>query len=222
MVRRRVASSSFSSSSSSSSPADAVKQNILDTLSPFVRADGQSALDVPEDVRRGLSGLCRSLESANPNPEPATTQAQAQEGTWRVRFSDAPPPSNGQLGPFAGEAFQIIDVEKQCYENLLSLGGGAVEVSLLADWKVNGPAEWRVAFRSIQFRALGFRFPRIRFPEGTERTWCLTYVDDDTRVVRAGVDGGNSVSRNLGLIGGGEGEAKDAYLFYMTKEKEGQ
>eukprot|EP00961_Rhodomonas_salina_P127670 1721392-Rhodomonas_salina.1 len=29
-----------------------------------------------------------------------------------------------------------------------------------------------------------------RFPEGTARTWCMTYVDADTRIVRAGLDGG--------------------------------
>ena len=57
----------------------------------------------------------------------------------------------------------------------------------------------------------------IAFPQGTERTWCLTYVDSETRLVRAGVDGGRSVSRELGLIQKGEGESADAYLFVMTR-----
>ena len=76
---------------------------------------------------------------------------------------------------------------------------------------------WRVCFRSIQFSVLGIG-PTIKFPEGTERTWCLTYVDDDTRVVRAGVDGGKSTSRDLGFVGDKAGEAKDAYLFLMKRE----
>ena len=59
--------------------------------------------------------------------------------------------------------------------------------------------------------------PAIQFPEGTERTWLLTYTDDDTRLVRAGVDGGRSTARELGLIREGEGEAADAYLFYLTR-----
>ena len=37
------------------------------------------------------------------------------------------------------------------------------------------------------------------WPEGTERTWLLTYTDEDTRIVRAGVDGGRSTVRDLGL-----------------------
>ena len=54
------------------------------------------------------------------------------------------------------------------------------------------------------------------FPAGVERTWVLCYTDDNTRVVRAGVDGGRSLVREAGLVSGGE--AKDAYLFYMERE----
>ena len=57
----------------------------------------------------------------------------------------------------------------------------------------------------------------IGFPAGTERTWLLTYTDADTRIVRAGVDGGRSTARELGLIKKGEGEAADAYLFVLTR-----
>ena len=57
----------------------------------------------------------------------------------------------------------------------------------------------------------------IEFQAGTERTWCLTYVDADMRLVRAGVDGGQSTARRLGIVQA-ENEAKDAYLFVMTKE----
>ena len=55
-------------------------------------------------------------------------------------------------------------------------------------------------------------------PRPTHRTWVLTYTDDDTRVVRAGVDGGKSTARSLGLVEEGVGEAKDAFLFFMTRE----
>ena len=82
-------------------------------------------------------------------------------------------------------------------------------------------AALRVAFRSI--RAILFGIPLgngIQFPEGTERTWLLTYTDEDTRIVRAGVDGGRSVARDVGLIEAGAGEAKDAYLFVLRRADE--
>ena len=50
------------------------------------------------------------------------------------------------------------------------------------------------------------------------RTWLLTYTDADLRLVRAGVDGGRSTARELGLVSADEGQAADAYLFVLTRE----
>ena len=36
---------------------------------------------------------------------------------------------------------------------------------------------------------MGKALPKIRFPEGVRKTWCMTYTDADTRLVRAGSDG---------------------------------
>jgi len=63
----------------------------------------------------------------------------------------------------------------------------------------------------------GLSLPPVQFPAGTERTWLLTFTDDDFRVVRAGVDGGKSTVRDVGLIPKGEGEAADSYLFVLTR-----
>ena len=194
----------------------ALKSDVETLLAPFAEAS-RPALGVSDEVRSQVDLLCRQLEATR---EPAQAQARSHHGTWRVRFSDAPPPSNGVLGPFSGEALQIVDTDRCVYENRLTIGDGTLVVSLLADWKVVNPAEWRVAFRSIQFKFFGgaLALPKITFPEGTERTWCLTYVDGDTRVVRAGVDGGRSTARDVGLISQQVGEEKDAYLFYMTRD----
>jgi len=78
----------------------------------------------------------------------------------------------------------------------------------------------RVAFRTIQFSIFGLGLPAITFPEGTERTWLLTYTDGDTRLVRAGVDGGRSTAREVGLLEKDEGEAADSYLFVLTRATE--
>jgi len=190
-----------------------LKSDVLSTLAPF----GDPALRLPADVRDRVDELCSNLESMNPTAAPATAGISSADGRWQVRFSDAPPPSNGALGPLRGAAFQIIDVASKSYVNELSLFGGALTLSLAADFEPSGDASLRVAFRTITIALLGAAFPPITFPAGTERTWLLTYVDSDTRIVRAGVDGGRSTARELGLIDEDEGQAADAYLFYMTR-----
>ena len=191
----------------------AAKSEILGLLAPF----GDPALNVPEDTFEAVNAACRQLERSNPTP--ASACVPALEGAWRVRYSDAPPPSNGALGPLRGRAYQIIDVDAGTYSNELSLFGGALQLKLKATFeqKDKRKAALRVAFRSITVVLAGIAFPAIDFPSGTERTWLLTYTDDDTRIVRAGVDGGRSTAREIGLIAKGEGEAADSYLFVLTK-----
>ena len=82
----------------------------------------------------------------------------------------------------------MVDTASRMYTNELSLGG-AVDISLAASFAPSGDASLRVAFETLQINLLGQPLPTINFPAGTE-TWLLTYSDDDTRLVRAGVDGG--------------------------------
>ena len=115
----------------------------------------------------------------------------------------------------------------QSYSNELTLFGGALNIKLDATFEpkddASAPATaLRVAFRSITFSLLGVRLPSVDFPAGTERTWLLTFADDDTRLVRAGVDGGKSTARDIGLIEKGAGEAADSYLFVLTRASEAE
>lgn len=192
-----------------------LKQDLIDNLEPY--GYPASALSASSDV--AVRSLCHSLEELNPTPNPATIDAALSEGIWRVLFSDAPPPSNGFFGPFKGKAFQVVDVPRLRYENRLCLFDGACEVSLVADWVVRSKDEWRVRFKTIKFSLFGSSLPAFQFPAGTERTWRLSYVDADLRLVRAALDGGRSTSRQLGLVAEGEGEARDSYLFVMQREK---
>ncbi len=195
------------------SAADALKQQILGELSAY----GDPAMGVPAATRQRVDELARSLERSNPTAQPATDGIGALDGRWRVRYSDAPPPSNGALGPLVGEAYQIVDVASSTYINELSLFGGGVRLSLAADFKPSDDDSLRVAFRTIALSVGALTLPPFKFPAGTERTWVLTYTDADTRIVRAGVDGGRSTARELGLIDAGEGEARDAYIFVMSR-----
>ena len=194
-----------------------LKSEILSQLAPF----GDPALNVPTTAFDDVNELCRKLEKRNPSSSQKAA-IEALQGTWKVRFSDAPPPSNGALGPFRGRAFQVVDVASKTYTNELAAFGGALFVKLLATFepKLDSPSSavaLRVAFRTITFSLFGVALPAVTFPAGTERTWLLTYADDDTRLVRAGVDGGKSTVRDLGLIDKAEGEAADAYLFVLTR-----
>ncbi|KAJ1464774.1 hypothetical protein T484DRAFT_1867799, partial [Baffinella frigidus] len=47
-------------------------------------------------------------------------------GSWRVRYSDCIPPSNGQLGPFVGDPFQVVKMGG-VYENRLKFFGGNLQ-----------------------------------------------------------------------------------------------
>ena len=189
-----------------------LKSDIIATLAPY----GDPALNLPADVAADVDALARKLEAREPRYSQDERLALL-DGRWRVRWSDAPPPSNGAVGPLRGEAYQVVDTASRTYTNELSLFGGAVDISLAASFAPSGDASLRVAFETLQINLLGQPLPTINFPAGTERTWLLTYSDDDTRLVRAGVDGGRSTARDLGLIKKGEGEAADAYLFVLTR-----
>ena len=194
--------------------APSLKESILAKCADY----GVPAVNVPPDRRAEIDQLCSQLEKLNPTSSPATDNAAALAGTWRVMYSDAVPPSNGQFGPFTGDAFQIVSIDEGVYENRLDIGTGKLVVSLKADWTVRDDETWRVAFRTLTFKLLGLSLPTVEFPAGTERTWCMTFVDETMRLVRAGVDGGRSTSRDLGLVDKEAGEAKDAFLFVMTKD----
>lgn len=199
------------------------KAAILEALRPY----GDPALNVPAATFEEVDASCRRLERLNP----ASTRSErdaiaALQGAWRVRYSNSPPPSNGALGPLRGEALQVVDVERSTYTNELSLFNGLFDVKLSATFRpkprggaADGTTALRVSFKTIAVALFGLlRLPPITFPEGTERTWLLTYTDEDTRIVRAGVDGGRSTARDVGLLDKEEGEAADSYLFVLTRD----
>ncbi|GFH52162.1 hypothetical protein CTEN210_08638 [Chaetoceros tenuissimus] len=68
-----------------------------------------------------IDELVTKLENSCPLQEPARSPLMG--GKWIVDYTTAPPPSNGQLGPFKGIARQIIDLEKGTYLNYLSVPG---------------------------------------------------------------------------------------------------
>lgn len=93
-----------------------IKSRINDEIKSTMRG-----LSAPPEQREKIDSLVRSLEELCPFEEPARMPDMA--GKWIVEYTTAPPPSNGKLGPFAGIARQIIDLDEGTYVNYLSVPG---------------------------------------------------------------------------------------------------
>jgi hypothetical protein len=131
-------------------------------------------------------------------------------GKWMVQYSTAPPPSNGQLGPFIGIARQYIDLKSKSYINHLSVPGELKDEWLsailsatfeewdgktLGDFQQSSGSEtfssstpdygancWKVTFNKLAIKVFGiFQFEK-EFKSNTSRVWKMTYLDEDTRI----------------------------------------
>ncbi|KAJ1619132.1 hypothetical protein T492DRAFT_620697 [Pavlovales sp. CCMP2436] len=175
--------------------------------------------------RAEVGSLVAELEAQrSPFAAPATQDAQvALSGLWRVLYADAPPPSNGRLGPFRGLAFQDIDVGGGAYVNDLRLGDEAkpwLRALLRANWEALDEVTWRVNFRTLTFDARfagkELRLLEREFPEGTSRVWRFSYTGPDVRIVRAG-QGGGKVSAIGQALGVRESGRDDDCLFVLQR-----
>jgi len=171
-----------------------------------------------------LEALFKAVENQNAYKEP--NREAIYKGTWHVWYSNAPPPSNGQLGPFQGSAEQAIAGRGDSYKNILRLppnskddvwltvvldgiwedwdgieiiadGNNEVSVATETSAPVNddgadqdwGAKFWKVTFLTINFSLFGKNIFSQKFPAGVSRVWRTTYLDNDTRIVRAGRTG---------------------------------
>lgn len=193
---------------------------------------GRSTNLSPSQRSRITSQLSHLESLCPPKFEPA--RSPLMDGPWIVLYTDAPPPSNGQLGPLKGVAKQVIDLKKGTYKNELYVGGSGVDQDqnawvsavLEATWKEwdgvyldandidssnidsdndstidHGATTWRVDFVSLTLSIFQVPIFTQTFQEGTARTWKMTYLDDDTRIVRAGKTG----------------RGEDDWIFYMRR-----
>lgn len=65
-----------------------------------------------------------------------------------------------------------------------------------------GATSWLVGFKTITIRLFGIPIFNQKFPKDTARVWKMTYLDDDTRIVRAGRTGNTN----------------DDVVFYMVRD----
>ena len=184
--------------------------------------DALRAVIISGDGLEVIERRARDLERAYET----TSDVQAlSDGTWRVAFTNAPPPSNGMLGPFKGESFQVVDAASMAYENILAVPPESwlrvrlrARYEALRDVDASG-ATWKVTFETVKLRAFQrFDVFEKSFPgDATTRIWRTTYVDDNLRIVRA--------ARTMEAIDAARARGRaaragddDDCLFVMTRE----
>jgi hypothetical protein len=168
---------------------DNIKIQILDAIDPTKRG-----LSATADQRSLIETKIRILEAACPLIAPARDPRMG--GGWEVLYTTAPPPSNGQLGPFVGVAKQFIDLEGGGYSNILQVGeNNWLSAVLDASWE-----EWDGS---------------LLVDKGGGEKWRKAVVElDDEEDDSAGVAGENDASSNNVLDGlmnmfGGQNKAKE-------------
>lgn len=102
-------------STNKSNSLDDLKSQILESIEPTKRGLSASA-----EQKSTMEAQIRALEAACPLTAPARDPRMG--GGWEVLYTTAPPPSNGQLGPFVGVAKQEIDLDGGGYKNILQVG----------------------------------------------------------------------------------------------------
>jgi hypothetical protein len=184
LERARTCASSSQSSSSvdttvSSAELAAAKRDVLEAIAGTSRG-----LECDDARRAAAEAVISALERLNPTPAPAASDLQA--GVWEVQYSTAPPPSNGALGPFRGVAYQEIDLKSGTYVNRLVLPRNWLGAELSARWERVGdePSLWKVKFDDVAVSCFGREVFKKKFKD-VERVWDQTFVDGDTRIVRA-------------------------------------
>lgn len=220
-------------SRSSCLKASSVSSAITDTTSTNVASMKQSLSSLIASTDRGRSASPQQqteIENALQQlEEQCTLKSPANsplvDGSWIVDYTTAPPPSNGQLGPFSGIARQVVSLDGGTYRNLLAVPPNDWLTALLdATWEewdgtyldddessplqdtMNtapniGGSCWKVTFESLTIRLFHIPLFSQKF-HNVQRIWRTTYVDDDTRIVRAGRTG----------------RQDDEMTFYMTRE----
>ena len=143
----------------------------------------------PNTTTHNTSALFGLITVPNPpfsTPTLKTDPFISQSQSWEVVYSTAPAPSNGALGPFRGVAFQDIDMKTGTYLNRLELPYDVIGASLRARWECMGNDDslWRVEFDDVTVSFFGNKLFSKTFAD-VERVWDVTFLDRDTRVVRA-------------------------------------
>lgn len=209
-----------SSSTIGNNGSDQIQTLLNDAEERMIQSNGK--IDIND-----LEPYIERIENVNAYSEP--NRSPTYKGQWYTWYTNCPPPSNGQLGPFQGSSEQEIPSQGNSYDNILRLPPNSkdswLSVTLEGIWedwngimldadestdgnKVNdsqdwGANYWKVTFKRLNFRLFGNKVFTQDFPPNVARVWRTTYLDDETgtRIVRAGQTG----------------RTDDEYVFYLKR-----
>eukprot|EP00978_Attheya_sp_CCMP212_P000224 scaffold430_cov49-Attheya_sp.AAC.2 len=118
---------------SSISTGETQTSSIKERLEEFVASTNRGR-SVTDQDGESVEQLLKELDSCNEYKEP--TRSPLTAGSWTVGYTTAPPPSNGQLGPFMGIAQQEINLDDKTYKNILIVPPNEwLKASLDAIWE---------------------------------------------------------------------------------------
>eukprot|EP00563_Minutocellus_polymorphus_P021014 CAMPEP_0197734106 /NCGR_PEP_ID=MMETSP1434-20131217/44251_1 /TAXON_ID=265543 /ORGANISM="Minutocellus polymorphus, Strain CCMP3303" /LENGTH=320 /DNA_ID=CAMNT_0043321513 /DNA_START=28 /DNA_END=990 /DNA_ORIENTATION=- len=117
---------------------------------------------------------------------------------WRAAVVDANEVSSGEEVNGGSDT----DASPSPWDGLMNMFGGKRSDSNSKKEIDHGATSWKVDFKTITISLFGIPLLKNTFPESTGRVWKMTYLDDDTRIVRAGRTG----------------KAEDDVVFYMIRD----
>ncbi len=173
------------------------------------------------EQRNDINACVQQLEKLNPTKRPALASSLLK-GRWKMIYTDIPiAPSNGKLGPFIGKVYQDLvpatskNTKDGYIKNILDLSS-IINGELCAIQSIYSDDTWRIDFDYVENKFFGIPFQKKEFPPiGTEgsqtRFWKLQYLDEDLRILRAGILPNKSNNAKLRT------ENED-YLFITIKE----
>lgn len=166
------------------------KPAILDlkrSLSDVVSKTQPNGINAAPDQRKEVNMIVKQLEKVNPTNSPA--KSPLMNGFWRMTYTDFMPaaPSSGQLGPFIGDVYQDLDNDAGIIKNILDIKFPPLVGALIAKQRVKDKATWEIEFDRVGNKIGGFlSLPTKKFIPGDQiRLWEITYLDQNTRIMRA-------------------------------------
>eukprot|EP00465_Bigelowiella_longifila_P003911 CAMPEP_0185264478 /NCGR_PEP_ID=MMETSP1359-20130426/23207_1 /TAXON_ID=552665 /ORGANISM="Bigelowiella longifila, Strain CCMP242" /LENGTH=276 /DNA_ID=CAMNT_0027853103 /DNA_START=1 /DNA_END=831 /DNA_ORIENTATION=+ len=182
--------SSFLAPSSSNIDVESLKDSIRRAAKGT-----QNGVQASKEKRLQIAEIVRELEIANPTRR--LTSSSVLDGEWKLLFTTNDGSSAGKFGPFVGDVAQNIDLEKEEYLNIVSLGNGIFKGTLSATWDNLSSSTWKVKFKNIRLELLGFSLQEKELK--AVGTWRMTYLDDDFRILYA-MGGKNQEQENIYIL----------------------
>mmetsp|Transcript_7077 Transcript_7077/g.11659 ORF Transcript_7077/g.11659 Transcript_7077/m.11659 type:complete len:274 (-) Transcript_7077:182-1003(-) len=155
----------------------------------------QNGVQASQEKRLQVAEIVKVLESANPTRK--LTSSSLLEGEWKLLYTTNDGSSAGKFGPFVGDVTQNVDIGKDEYLNIVSLGNGFFKGTLSATWDNLSSSTWRVKFKNIRLELLGFPLQEKELK--AVGTWRMTYLDDDFRILYA-MGGKNQEKENIYIL----------------------